>query len=144
MKIIRTTTMRPTWHNRESRNDLTPFWAPSCVGADCAGAGAGAGNAEEILDLFATFGNELDEFRLDIGVVWLIFFDRVRSDSALSSTYEYFFPFLSVCLPQVCFSMTSVLRVETVVDLDICSSIIWFRSNENNYGYCLTIKMSVI
>lgn len=127
--------VRPMWHNRESRNGSTPFWASSCVGAECAGAGAGAGNVE-ILDLFAIFGDELDEFRLDIGVVWPTFFE-IKSDSALSSTYEYFFPFFSVCFRQVCFSMISVFRVETVVNFDICSSAIRFRRNGDNYGYCL-------
>lgn len=128
VKITKTITARPTWHNRESRNDLTPFWVFNCVGAECAGAGAGAGSTE-ILDLFAIFGNELDEFRLDIGVVWPTFFG-IRSDSVFpSSTYECFFPFFSVCFRQVCFSVLSVFRVEIVVDLDICSSVIRFRSN---------------
>ena len=112
---------KPTWHNRESCNDLTPFWTSNRVGAECAGAGAGGGNAE-ILDLFAIFGDELDKFRLDIGVVWPTFF-RVRSDSVLLSMYEYFFPFFSVCFRQIYFSISSVFCVEAVVDLDICSSV---------------------
>jgi len=99
------------------------------VGAECAGAGAGAGNAE-ILDLFAIFGNELDEFR-HIGVVWLTFFE-VRSDSALSSTYECFFPFFSVCFRQICFSIISVFRVEAIVDFNICSSVNRFQSNKSD------------
>lgn len=109
------------------------------MGAECAGAGAGGGNAE-ILDLFTIFGDELDKFRLDIGVVWPTFF-RVRSDSVLLSTYEYFFPFFSVCFHQICFSISSVFRVEAVVDLDICSSVNSIsESNKGDYQYCLTIK----
>lgn len=111
--------MRPVQHNRQSRDEVTPFWVPSCVGAEC--AGADAGNAE-ILDLFVIFGEELDTFLLDIGVVWLMFFD-IRFSSDLS----YFFPVFSVGFFNLCFSTTSVLRVEAIVGLGMCNSVIEFR-----------------
>lgn len=111
---MRMITVRPIWHNCELRDDLTPLWASSCVGAECAGAnaGAGAGNTE-FLDLFAIFGEKLDEFLLDIGVVWPTFFE-VRSD--------WYFFFFSACFRKTCFSMTSILCGDVIVGLGICSS----------------------
>jgi len=60
--------VRATKRSRESRDRSTPLWAPICLGAECAGADAGAGNAD-ILDLLAIPDEELDAFLLDIGVV---------------------------------------------------------------------------
>lgn len=123
-KIIRIAAASPIWYNRESRDDLTPFCESSCVGVECAGAGAGAGNAE-IRDLFAILGEELDAFLLDIGVVWLTFLG-VGSDSGLPTICAYFFPLFSVCFRRkMCFS-TAVLLVEIIVGLGICSSVISF------------------
>lgn len=62
--------------NRDSRDDSAPFRGAICLGAECAGAGAGAGSAEEIRDLFATSDDNDDDedqledaSRLDTGVV---------------------------------------------------------------------------
>jgi hypothetical protein len=60
--------VRATKRSRESRDRPAPLWALICFGAECAGAGAGAGNAD-ILDLLAIPDEELDAFLLDIGVV---------------------------------------------------------------------------
>lgn len=117
------TAARPTRHNRESRNGLTPFCVPSCVGAECAGAGAGAGN-DDILDLFAIFCEELDAFLRDIGVVCPKFFGVESDSDLLPIAYEYFLPFFSVCLRQTCLSTTSVLRVEEIVGIGRCNTAI--------------------